>query len=437
MKKYIKTFLFVSFGIILIISLILFINHETSKSNTSDLATSTQESSGDNENVTEIVTEIETETSIKTTEPYTTPVDKPTIPSNLNKDLYYIYDFTFSERYDARMKDDFSLNFSDVGNPTQENYTLFDSFKDLTQTAPVIQHESDDLVPPEQHKLYWYTMDNGGLFVDTDYFELDQREYIAYLWTNIEGAKTNKTVAVGSSENDLLIAYKDNLLYLEKDEALSEKKSNLLSFSDFSDEHLATLEEKYDFDYAYVWQPFTPETNDIRDITFFMKNDTVIAMEIIKPSELRHVYGYDRELGLQQTEEKRNKALENMNPAEKLVIQYANALENHQWDEFISLFEYSDETSSDLLEFLKDEDNIAKKEGIHGVISADVLKIEPTTDNQLMSKGDQVYDVYIEMSVENPSDLYENGISVHTFVFKVVDNDLKIETVYYGGLYEK
>ena len=335
------------------------------------------------------------------------------------------------------MKDDFSLNFSDVGNSMQENYTLFDSFKDLTQTAPVILHESDDLVPPEQHKLYWYTMDNGGLFVDTDYFELDQREYIAYLWTNIEGAKTNKTVAVGSSENDLLIAYKDNLLYLEKDEALSEKKSNLLSFSDFSDEHLATLEEKYDFDYAYVWQPFTPETNDIRDITFFIKNYIVVAIEIIKPSELRHVYGYDRELGLQQTEEKRNKALENINPAEKLVIQYANALENHQWNEFISLFEYSDETSNDLLDFLKDEDNIAKKEGIHGVISADVLKIEPTTDNQLMSKGDQVYDVYIEMSLENPSDLYENGISVHTFVFKVVDNDLKIETVYYGGLYEK
>lgn len=429
MKKYVKTISIVSFGIILIISLILFIKHESSKSNTSDLATSTQESSGNNENVTEIQTEIETSTE--------TSVDKPTIPSYLNKDLYYIYDFTFSERYDARMKDDFSLNFSDVSNSMQENYTLFDSFKDLTQTAPVILHESDDLVPPEQHKLYWYTMDNGGLFVDTDYFELDQREYVAYLWTNIKGAETNKTVAVGSTESDLLIAYKDNLFYLDKDEALSEKRSNLLSFSDFVDEHLSTLEQKNDFDYAYVWQPFTPETNDIRDLTFFMKNDMVVAIEIIKPSELRHVYGYDRKLGLQQTEEKRNKALENMNPAEKLVIQYANALENHQWDEFVSLFEYSDETSSDLLAFLKDEDNIFKKEGIHGVISADVLKIEPTIDSNLASKGDQVYDVYLEMSVENPSDLYENGVSVHTFVFTVVDNDLKIETVYYGGLYEK
>ena len=68
MKKQVKIILFVTFGIILIISLFLFVNHESRKSNTTDLATSTQESSGDNEIETEIVAETETEISVETTE---------------------------------------------------------------------------------------------------------------------------------------------------------------------------------------------------------------------------------------------------------------------------------------------------------------------------------------------------------------------------------
>lgn len=49
-------------------------------------------------------------------------------------------------------------------------------------------------------------------------------------------------------------------------------------------------------------------------------------------------------------------------------------------------------------------------------------------------KGELVYDVYLEMSVENPSEFYENGVSLHTFVFKIVNDALKIDTIYYIGL---
>ncbi len=51
------------------------------------------------------------------------------------------------------------------------------------------------------------------------------------------------------------------------------------------------------------------ETNEIRDITFYMKDGRIAAMESIEPYELRHVYGYDREAGLQYTEDKRGEIL--------------------------------------------------------------------------------------------------------------------------------
>ncbi len=267
-----------------------------------------------NENKTNQIvnqTEMSTvESTSPSTEPYTIPLDKPTIPQNVHADLHYLWDFTFSERYDARMTDDFSLTLADKSGQVQGTYTLFDRFNVEEQTIKVLHHESDDLAPPSQHNLYWFASQNGGLFVDTDYFDLDNQVFIAYLWTNIEGMHTNKGVAIGSTESDLLIAYEDDLYYLEKDEALSETRSNLLSYSEFVDNNLATLENKYDFEYAFIWQPFTPETNESRDITFFINDSKIVGIEITMPPEVRHVYGYDRERGLALTEAMRAKAIE-------------------------------------------------------------------------------------------------------------------------------
>lgn len=47
--------------------------------------------------------------------------------------------------------------------------------------------------------------------------------------------------------------------------------------------------------------------NEIRDITFYIKDRMVVAIEIVQLFELRHVYGYDRDAGLQYAEEQREK----------------------------------------------------------------------------------------------------------------------------------
>lgn len=254
------------------------------------------------------------ENTSPSTEPDKAPLDKPTIPQNFHENLHYLWDFTFSGRYDARMTDDFSLILTDKSGKVQGTYTLFDHFNEEEETINVLRHESDDLAPPSQHNLYWFASQNGGLFVDTDYYALDNQEFITYLWTNSEGMHTNKGVAVGGTESNLLRTYEDDLYYLEKDEVLSSTRSNLLSYIDFVDNNLATLEKKYDFEYAFVWQPFTPETNEIRDITFFMKQSKVVGIEINMPPELRHVYGYDRERGLALTEAMRVKAIKDLSP---------------------------------------------------------------------------------------------------------------------------
>jgi hypothetical protein len=130
----------------------------------------------------------------------------------------------------------------------------------------------------------------------------------------------------------------------------------------------------------------------------------------------------------------RDRLIENMTPVERVINDYARVLVNKQWDEFVSLFDSSEEEQNDLLIFLKDENNTIKREGIHGIKSIEIRKIEPTTSEEFSSKGDMVYDVYLDMLVANPSEFYENGVSLHVFVFKNIGDKLLIDTVYYRGL---
>jgi hypothetical protein len=120
----------------------------------------------------------------------------------------------------------------------------------------------------------------------------------------------------------------------------------------------------------------------------------------------------------------RDRLIENMTPVERVVNDYVRVLVNKQWDEYISLFDYSKDEQNDLL----------KNEGIHGIKSIEIRKIEPTTSEEFSSKGDLVYDVYLDMLVANPSKFYENGVSLHTFVFKNKGDKLLIDAVYYSGI---
>lgn len=232
--------------------------------------------------------------------------DKPTVPENVPEGMDYLYDFRFSEKYDSRITDDFSLVLSDKVSPIRDTLCLFEKYQNKHDAVKEYLYDGDGMVP-YMYKRYWYTLEEGGLMVGTHYYEPDNVEYMSYLWSDVEGAKTNRNVAVGSAEKELLSAYTDNLYYIDKGEALSETGLSVISIIGYQEGNLEELDENYDFDYAYMWQPFTPETNEIRDITFYIKGGRVVAIEMVEPYELRHVYGYDRDAGLQYTEEQREK----------------------------------------------------------------------------------------------------------------------------------
>jgi len=230
--------------------------------------------------------------------------DRPTVPDNVPEGIDHLYDFRFSERYDSRITSDFSLVLFDKVNPISDTLSLFEKHHNEMDFEKEYLYDGDGMVP-HMNKRYWYTFEKGNLMIGTHYYEPDKVEYISYLWSDIEGVKTNRNVAVGSVEKELLSAYTDDLYYIDKDEALSEIGLSAIGIIGYNEGNLIELDENYDFDYAYVWQPFTSETNEIRDITFYIKGGKVVAIEVIEPYELRHVYGYDRKAGLQYTEEQR------------------------------------------------------------------------------------------------------------------------------------
>lgn len=230
--------------------------------------------------------------------------DRPTVPENVAEGIVYLYDFRFSERYDTNISDEFSLILSDKVSSIRDTFYLLERYQNELDSVKEYLYDSDGMVP-YMNKRYWYTFNEGGLMIGTDYYEPDNVEYISYLWSDVEGTKTNKNVAVGSTEKELVSAYTDDLYYLDKGEALSEMGLSVISIIGYQEGNLEELDKNYDYEYAYMWQPFTPETNEIRDITFYIKNGKVAAIEIIQPFELRHVYGYDRDTGLQYSEEQR------------------------------------------------------------------------------------------------------------------------------------
>ncbi|MDY3014817.1 MAG: hypothetical protein SOR61_06490 [Evtepia sp.] len=140
---------------------------------------------------------------------------------------------------------------------------------------------------------YWFDLvASAQLYVETK--TVSGQETISALWTNAEGATTGRNVGVGSTERDILAAYTKDLYSIAKDaaEPLCNPSEN---------EPVPTL----DYDCAYLYQPFTPETNDVRDITFFVKNGKVTSIKISEPAELSYVYGYDHDAGLKAADDKR------------------------------------------------------------------------------------------------------------------------------------
>ncbi len=127
----------------------------------------------------------------------------------------------------------------------------------------------------------------------------------------------------------------------------------------------------------------------------------------------------------------------NNNKAELIINQYIDSIKSNKWDAYVELFNYDEATKNDLLSYLKDSKNQAKKEGIHGIKDIKLVSVELTTDPEFISKGDYVYDVLLDMKVNKTSEFYMNGVTRHVFVFRMRGDGLKIETVYFRGLVGK
>jgi len=224
--------------------------------------------------------------------------DRPTIPEDAPAGIEYLYDLQFSDRYDDRVSSDFSLTFPSTVSTGLKNgkLSLLERYQNELAPDGETVYDGDGMVPHMYKERYYSFDETGWLLVKTDLYEPDHLEYISYVCTTLNNTETNLGVGVGSSEQELLSAYTDDLYYLG-----SGQEGPV--YSSF-DERLG-----FEFDCAYAWQPFTAETNEIRDITFYLCNGTVAAVEMTEPFELRYVNGYDRDTGLQLANEKRAEAL--------------------------------------------------------------------------------------------------------------------------------
>lgn len=212
--------------------------------------------------------------------------DRPTIPEDVALGTEYLYDFRFSERYDARVSDPFSLSFPRTVDTGVPDNRLFLLARYQNEKAPSGEGTRDgEGMVPHMYRTYRYEFDGAGsLMVETDFYEPDGLEFVSYLWTDIAGAATGAQVGVGSGEGEILAAYPQDLYYLEPGMGLDPESP---------------------YDCGYVYQPFTAQSNDIRDITFYLQDGVVAAVEMTEPYELRYVYGYDRDWGLERADANR------------------------------------------------------------------------------------------------------------------------------------
>ena len=208
--------------------------------------------------------------------------DRPTVPES-KRSIEHYFDFTFTERYDERVDRAFSMTLPEEKDSPVILYDRFsydtDAFKEFVSGEKYLSiSDNDGLTAYDSNKFLYMAEDGSYLVVKTDYYDLDDREYISCIRTNVEGAETDRGVKVGSSEEELLDAYYGDydFYYLTKEQ---------------TERYPVEKEPDFAFDYAFTWQPFTPETNDIRDITYYISDGKVSVIEIMSPYELRYVYG--------------------------------------------------------------------------------------------------------------------------------------------------
>lgn len=120
--------------------------------------------------------------------------------------------------------------------------------------------------------------------------------------------------------------------------------------------------------------------------------------------------------------------------AETIIQQYIKYLNSKEWDEFVELFNFDNEGKEELLSFFKDSNAKSKKQGIHEIENVKLVSMSLSNDPEFISKGDYVYDVFLDMKVHDNSEFYMNGVTHNIFVLNKTGSGLKIENVYFKGL---
>ncbi|MDN4608560.1 hypothetical protein [Sporosarcina highlanderae] len=120
--------------------------------------------------------------------------------------------------------------------------------------------------------------------------------------------------------------------------------------------------------------------------------------------------------------------------AETIIQQYIKYLNSKEWDEFVELFNFDHEGKEELLSFFKDSNAKSKKQGIHEIENVQLVSMSLSNDPEFTSKGDYVYDVFLNMKVHDNSEFYMNGFTHNIFVFNKTGSGLKLENVYFKGL---
>jgi len=123
------------------------------------------------------------------------------------------------------------------------------------------------------------------------------------------------------------------------------------------------------------------------------------------------------------------------NTPESLINKYVNAINTKDWDTYVNLFNSTDKTKLELLEFLNNKEKA--KQGLNSVKHAQLIDFYPATDSEYKKENLIVYDAKIKLDVVNESEFFQNGIRLNTFTFIEVDGKLLIDTVYFNGYVHK
>ena len=137
----------------------------------------------------------------------------------------------------------------------------------------IIDREDDILTGYMADYMTEILYENNGLFLmrTLNYGMPDDENFLSfvnYLFTDMAfGPKTFRGIGVGSTEEELLSLYKEDLYYLDKEEAMINNPTN------------------HDVDYGYFYYP---EDGSGRDITFYVRDKKLVFVEMISAYERRY-----------------------------------------------------------------------------------------------------------------------------------------------------